>query len=63
MDMSKAFDTVRRNTRIEDLATILDKAELYLIKLLVEDVTLKVRVGSETSNSMQCNCQKTRLQK
>ena len=50
MDMSKAFDTVRRHTLLEDLATILDKAELHLIKLLVEDVSLKVRVGSETSN-------------
>ena len=50
MGMSKAFDTVRCNTLIEDLATILDKADLHLIKLLVEDVTLKVRVGSETSN-------------
>ena len=50
MDMSKAFDTVRRHTLIEDLATILDKAELHLIRLLVKNVSLKVRVGSETSN-------------
>ena len=49
MDMSKAFDTVGRHTLIEDLALILDQAELHLIKLLVEDVELKVRVGKETS--------------
>ena len=36
--MSKAFDTVRRNTLIEDLAQILDPAELHMIKILVEDV-------------------------
>ncbi|KAK4308135.1 hypothetical protein Pmani_020165 [Petrolisthes manimaculis] len=50
MDMSKAFDTVKRNTLIEDLTNILDPAELHLIKILVEDVRLKVRVGKETSD-------------
>ncbi|KAK4318510.1 hypothetical protein Pmani_010497 [Petrolisthes manimaculis] len=48
--MSKAFDTVKRNTLIEDLTNILDLAVLHLIKILVEDVRLKVRVGKETSD-------------
>ena len=48
--MSKAFDTVRRNTLMKDLETILDPAELHLVKILVEDVRLVVRVGAETSD-------------
>ena len=53
MDMSKAFDMVQRHRLIEDLALILDQAELHLIKLLVEDVKLKVRVGRETSETSE----------
>ena len=51
MDMSKAFDTVRRSSLIEDLTTILDPAELHLIKILTEDVKLKVRVGTAKSDA------------
>ena len=36
MDMTKAFDTVCRNTLIKDLKTILDQAELH-IKILIHE--------------------------
>lgn len=49
-DMSKGFDTVRRSTLMTDLKSILDPAELHLVKILVEDVRLVVRIGAETSD-------------
>ena len=48
LDMSKAFDTVRRNDLIEIIEPILDKDELHLIKILIEDVTLQVKIGKTT---------------
>ena len=48
MDMSKAFDTVRRLTLLEDLRHILKPEELHLCKLLIEDVQLSIRCGCET---------------
>ncbi len=49
MDMSKAFDTVRRHQLMEDLRKILTPGELHMVKILVEDVELLVRIGRETS--------------
>ena len=49
MDMSKAFDTVKRDILIEDLRTIMERDELHLCKILIEDVQLSVRVGKSTS--------------
>ena len=37
MDMSKAFDTVKRNTLMSDLENKLQKDELHIIKILIED--------------------------
>ena len=50
MDMSKAFDTVQRNTLLKDLRQILTPAELHIIKILIQDIKLKVRIGKETSD-------------
>ena len=52
MDMSKAFDTVQRNTLLKDLSLrqILTPAELHIIKILIQDIKLKVRIGKETSD-------------
>ena len=49
MDMSEAFDTVQRNTFLKDLRQTLTPAELHITKILIQDVSLKVRIGKETS--------------
>lgn len=44
MDMSRAFDTMKRGCVIEDLRSILTPSELHIIKLRIEDVILIVDV-------------------
>ena len=48
MDMSKAFDTVIRKTLLEGLRKILNPDELHIIKILIEQVELSVRIGKTT---------------
>ena len=55
MDMSKAFDTVRRNTLIKELDTIITPGELNLVRQLIEDVTLKVKIKDEKSKPFVTN--------
>ena len=55
MDMSKAFDTVKRNTLLSDLENILQKDELHIIKLLIEDVNLIVRCGNTYGKTFNTN--------
>ena len=55
MDMSKAFDRVRRGLIMEDLKTILQDDELHLIKILMENVRLAVRVGKVTGEHFKTN--------
>ena len=45
MDMSKAFDTVKRNNLIELLETILHPDETQMMKILLQNVKLSVRRG------------------
>ena len=45
LDMSKAFDTVRRKMLLNDLKQILDADEYHMLSILILDVRLKVRVG------------------
>ena len=49
MDMSKAFDTVKRKILLEDLREILQPDELHLCKLLTENVQFSVKVEKEIS--------------
>ena len=42
--MSKAFDTVKRNNLMELLETILDPDEIHMIKKLLKDIKLSVRL-------------------
>ena len=46
LDMSKAFDTVRRKLLLDDLKQILDADEYHMLSILILDVRLKVRVGN-----------------
>ena len=55
MDMSKAFDRVERGRIIQDLKEFLEEDELHLIKILMEDVRLAVRVGKEPGKQFKTN--------
>ena len=48
MDMSKAFDTVNRETLVEDMRMIMDPDELHMIKVLLEGVQVCIRHGVES---------------
>lgn len=55
MDMSKAFDTVRRSQIIEDLKQVLEPDELHLIKILIKDVQLSVKINGQTGTAFRTN--------
>ena len=55
MDMSKAFDTVNRTTLLEDLRQIVEPDELYLIKILLQQVKLSVKVGKTLGKEFKTN--------
>ena len=50
--MSKAFDTVERNNLVELLETTLDSHETYMMKILLKDVKLSVRIGKVFSEKI-----------
>ena len=55
LDMSKAFDMVRRNELFDILEETLEKDELHMMKILVEDVVLKVRIGKKIGEDIRTN--------
>ena len=55
MDMSKVFDRVQRGRVIEDLKSILHKDELHLIKILIKDVKLMVKIGNDKGKMFDTN--------
>ena len=55
MDMSKAFDTVKRNILISDLKMILDDDEMHILKLLIDDVRLVVKCGNTIGSDFVTN--------
>ena len=55
LDMSKAFDTVKRNTLFEDLGKIVDNDELHMLKILIKDVELQVRCGQQLGEKFKTN--------
>ena len=56
LDMSKAFDSVKRSTLINDLSNIINQDELHLIKILL-DVKLAVKNGNHITNYFQTEIQ------
>ena len=46
--MSKAFDSIQRNTLIEDLKNVLNQDELHLIRILL-DVKIAAQCGNYKS--------------
>ena len=55
LDMSKAFDTVCRNTLLNDLRKILNRDELHMISMLIRDVELVVKCGKEKGAPFKTN--------
>ena len=55
LDMSKAFDNVRRNSLIQQLKSILDEDELHIIKILLKDVKLTVQMGNYKGEEIMTN--------
>ncbi len=55
LDMSKAFDTVRRGELLKIMRDFLDQDELHMMKILIEDVQLSVRVGKSHSSMFNTN--------
>ena len=53
--MSKAFDTVERAKLFKILKNILDEDELHIMKVLIKDVQLQVRIGRTTGSSIHTN--------
>ena len=55
MDMSRAFDTIKRGQLLEDLKPILSPGELHIIKVLIEEVRLLVRIGKVYGEAITTN--------
>ena len=45
LEKSKAFDSIQRNTLIEDLKNVLNQDELHLIRILL-DVKITAKYGN-----------------
>ena len=52
LDMSKAFDTINRKILLQELSEIIDEDELHIMQIML-NVNLRVRCGSEYSDSFQ----------
>ena len=55
LDMSKAFDTVKRPTLLSDLKDFIDEDELHMIKIMLEDVQLQVKVKNSIGQPFKTN--------
>ncbi len=55
MDMSKAFDTVKRGKLIKQLQDILQPDELHMILLLIKYITLQVRYSCTLGKKFRTN--------
>ena len=55
LDMSKAFDSIDRNTLLKHLSTFLEKSEIYLMHLLINDIIFKVKLGEQIGTDIHTN--------
>ena len=55
LDMSKAFDTIKRDVLIEDLKEILAPDELHMFYLLLKDVKINIKVNNEIGEEIITN--------
>lgn len=55
MDMSKAFDTVRQNSLLEDLKRVPESDELHMVKVLLTEVKLAVKIDNSIGPHFNTN--------
>ena len=55
LDMSKAFDTIKRDLLIEDLKEVLNNDEIHLVALLLENVELCVKLENLLGSAFKTN--------
>ena len=55
LDMSKAFDTIKRDILIEDLKEILSDDELHIFYLLLKDVKVQVKIDKSYGEPITTN--------
>ena len=53
--MSKAFDTVKRDTLLKKLENILNEDELHLLSILTNKPTIKVKVNKDYGETFETN--------
>ena len=54
-DMSKAFDTIKRNTLLKDLEGILEEDEIFLVFLLLDNIHYSVKLENDFGPSFSTN--------
>ena len=52
LDMSKAFDTVKRPKLMEILSKILTESELHMMHILINDVIINVKISNHTGSNI-----------
>ena len=55
IDLSRAFDTVDRDKLLSVLKPLVDDDEILLIRLLLRDTMLSLRLGSRLSSPFEIN--------
>ena len=55
LDMSKAFDTIKRDILMEDLKEILAEDELHIFYLLLKDVEIQVKIDKHYGETISTN--------
>ena len=55
LDMSKAFDTIKRDVLMEDLREVLGDDKLHMFYLLLKDVEIQVRVDGKLGETITTN--------
>ncbi len=55
LDMSKAFDTVQKDSLLQQLKSILDDDEIHIMKILLKEVKLVLRMGKHRGEEINTN--------
>ena len=55
LDMSKAFDSINRKKLMTYLSEILNEDEMYMMNLLINDITINVKYGNEQGKDIRTN--------
>ena len=51
LDLSKTFDSINRSKMISYLEEVLASSEMYMMKILIMNVVMKVQYGNEEGKS------------